>query len=137
MKNKLLISVLGLALCINVAGFANSTPESLRGAAAIDRNSKLAASISMTKDADENIISFHVNGINPSDAEILLSQSSQPLSTEFVLISGTTNDGTCSCYMIPTNVATSNIVETISKDLVNAGAITLHITKQTTGKSQG
>jgi hypothetical protein len=130
----ILACTLGLGLFLNAAGFANSTPESLRGASAIANNTKLASSISMTKDADENVISFHVNGINPSDAEILLTQRDAPLSTEFTLISGETSDGTCSCYMLPTNVATSHVVESISQNLVNSGAVSLQITKQTKGK---
>ena len=123
-----------LAICSSVAGFATPTPDSMRAAAAVQQNAKLASSISVTRDANGNIISFHVNGVNPKDVDILLEKDSLPLSSEFTVINGSTKEGGSCCYMLPSNVATANVVESISKDLVNAGSVTLKITKQQTGK---
>jgi hypothetical protein len=127
----LMFAVAGSATCFATA----ASPDAMRGADAIAHNTKLASSISLTKDASSNIISFHVNGVNPSDAEILLMRTPSLLSTEFTLINGTTKEGTSTSYMLPTNVATSLIIEQISKDLVNAGAISIAITKQKTGEA--
>jgi len=134
-KKILLSSVLMSVGCVVACYGTAASPDSMRGASAIQQNTKLASSISLTRDGSSNIVGFHVNGVSPSDAEILLMKSPSPLSTEFTLINGTTKEGTSCCYMLPTNVATSIIVEQISKDLVNAGAISVQITKQKTGQS--
>lgn len=133
---KILTGSLIFAFASSSACFATAaSPDAMRGASAIQQNTKLASSISLTKDASSNIIGFHVNGVNSSDAEILLMKSSSPLSTEYTLINGTTKEGTSCCFMLPSNVATSQIVEQISKDLVNSGAVTISITKQNSGQS--
>ena len=131
---KLITCSLTIAMFSSVAGFATPTPDAMRAASAVQLNSKLASSVSLTRDANANIISFHVNGVSPSDAEILLKKEPTPLSTEYTIISGVTKEGATCCYMLPSNVATAQVVESISKDLVNAGAISLQITKQLTGK---
>lgn len=130
----ILAGSLAIALCSTVAGFATSTPDAMRAASAIQLNSKLASSVILTKDPNSNIISFHVNGVSPTDAEILLKRDPSALSTEFTIISGETKEGSTCCYMLPTDVATAHVVENISKDLVNAGATNLKITKQSTGR---
>jgi hypothetical protein len=133
---KFVAGLLVVAISGNVIGFAaQATPDAMRGAAAIQHNTKLASSISLTKDASSNIISFHVNGINPADAEILLMKGTSPLSTEYTVIEGQTKEGTSCCYMLPTHVATSLVIEGISKDLVNAGSVSIQITKQSSGKA--
>ena len=121
-----------LAASSTVSLFA--TPEAMIAAAAIQTNARLASSVSLTKDADANIISFHVNGVLPSDAEILLKKDPSPLSTEFTVICGTDKKGTACSYMLPSHIATAYVIETISRDLVNSGATTLQISKQLTGK---
>lgn len=131
---KKLTGTLAIALFSSVAAFATPTPDAMRGAAAIQLNAQLASSVSLTKDANANIISFHVNGVNPTDAEILIKKDATPLSTEFTVINGITKEGGTCCYMLPSNVATAQVVEAISKELVNAGATSLQITKQLTGK---
>lgn len=131
---KLLVGTLAVAICSSVASFASITPDAMRGASAVQLNTKLAQSVTVTKDANDNIISFHVNGVSPSDTGILLTKDPSPLSTEFTIISGINKEGGISSYMLPTNIATPQIVEQISKDLVNAGAISISIVKQLTGK---
>lgn len=132
---KFFTGTLAIAIFSSIAGFADqSSPDAMRGASAIQHNTRLASSISLTRDANANIVGFHVNGINPADAEILLFKSPSPLSTEFTLINGVTKEGTSCCYMLPTNVATSLVVEGISKELVNAGAVNIQITKQNSGR---
>lgn len=131
---KILSLSLAIALC-NSLSLAAYVPDAMRGANAIHNNTMLNSSISLTTDPDGNIISFHVNGIDPKDAGILLSQDGAALSTEFTVVRGTCGDGTCCCYMMPSNVATPQVVQGISKELVNAGSINLSITKQETGKS--
>ena len=123
-----------LALCSSVSGFASPTPDAMRAASAVQINSRYSSSISLTKDQNGNIISFHVNGVSPEDAGILLAKDNSPLSTEFTIISGVTREGGVSAYMLPSNVATAHVIESISRDLVNAGAVTIQITKQLTGK---
>lgn len=129
---KLCVGTLVIAVCTSVSGFA--TPDAMRAANATQINSKLASSVTLTKDSDANIVSFHVNGVSPSDADILIRKDPSPLSTEFTIITGTTPEGCCSCYMLPTSIATAQVVEAVSKDLVNAGSTNLQITKQLTGK---
>lgn len=133
---KILRGSLVIAIFSSVAGFASPNPEAMRAASAVQNNTKLASSITLTKDSDLNIIGFHVNGVSPTDADILLKKDPAPLSTEFTIILGENREGGSSTYMLPTNVATAHVVESISKDLVNAGAITLQITKQNTGRPQ-
>lgn len=134
MSMKVLTGTLAIALCSTAAVFAAPTPDAMRAASAVQMNSKLASSVTLTKDADANIISFHVNGVSPADAEILLKKDPSPLSTEFTIISGVSKEGATSYYMLPSNVATAYVVEKISQDLVNAGATNLQITKHLTGK---
>lgn len=123
-----------LALVILNSATVLATPDSMRAASSTQLNTKLASSITLTKDADANIIGYHVNGVSPSDAEILLKKDPSPLSTEYTTILGVTSEGSTCCYMLPTHVATANIVEGISKDLVNAGSTNIQISKQLTGK---
>ena len=123
-----------LTLLSCAAGFASPTSDAMRSAAAVQTNTKYSSILSLTKDADLNIISFHVNGVNPTDAEILLTKDPSPLSTEFTVVSGVTKEGWTSFYMLPTNIATPHIIESISRDLVNAGAISVQIAKQLTGR---
>lgn len=127
-----LLGSAALAICTSISGFA--TPDAMRAATAVDLNTKWASSVNLTKDADANIISYHVNGVSPADAEILLKKDPAPLSTEFTIISGVNKEGTACTYMLPSNVATAFVVETISRDLVNSGATNLQISKQLTGK---
>lgn len=135
MKFKILIATLAIGMISNVSFAEQASPDAMRGASAVQNNTKLASSITLTRDPSSNIISFHVNGINPSDAEILLMKTPNALSTEYTVIDGQTREGTSCCYMLPSNVATSHVVEGISKDLVNAGAISIQITKQSSGKA--
>lgn len=123
-----------VALVTSAAIFAAPTPDAMRSVAATDFNSKLPASVTMTRDADNNIISFHVNGVNPQDADILLKRDPARLSTEYTVISGGCKEGGTCSFMLPSNVATPQIVEALSKELVNAGSVNLQITKQTTGR---
>lgn len=133
-NKKFFKGILTVAIIGSVAGFATPTPDSMRAALAVQLNSRLASSVTLTKDANSNIISFHVNGVSPSDAEILLTRDPSPLSTEFTTIVGVTKEGATCSYMLPTQVATANVVEQISKDLVNAGATNIQISKQLTGR---
>ncbi len=124
-----------LVLGSSVAGFATSAnPDAMRAASATQTNTKYASSVSLTKDADGNIVSYHVNGVSSADARILLTGISSPLSTEYTVVCGVTKDGGLSAYMLPTNVATARIIESISQDLVNAGAVNIQITKVLTGR---
>lgn len=123
-----------LATCSAAAAFSTSTTESMRAASAVQQNKQLASSLNLTKDADANIISFHVNGITSDDARILLNQDPAPLSSEYTVITGKNREGGSCCFMLPSTVATASVVESISKDLVNAGSINIDITKQKTGK---
>lgn len=131
--SKFLSRSLAVALCVTSFGFASQNPDAMRGANAVQVNSKLAQSLTLTKDAQNNTISLHVNGVNPKDAEILLKQEATPLSTEYTIITGQCREGTNCYYMIPTNVATPQVVEGISKELVNGGSIAIQITKTLTG----
>lgn len=131
---KFLAGTLALAICSSVAGYASTTPEAMRAATAVMLNTKLASSVSLTKDNDDNIISFHVNGVNPTDADILLKRDSAPLSTEYTVVSGVTKEGSTYWFMIPSNIATASVIETISKDLVNAGSMSLKISKHNNGR---
>jgi hypothetical protein len=123
-----------IAFCSSASIFAGPTPDAMRAASAVQINSKYSSSVSLTKDQNGNIISFHVNGVSPEDAGILLAKDNSPLSTEFTVISGITKEGGISAYMLPSSVATAHVIESISKDLVNAGAVTIQITKQMNGK---
>jgi len=134
MSKTIFTTTLAVALFNSVALFSTPTPDAMRAASAVQQNSQLASSINITKDADTNVISFHVNGVNPTDAEILLKQDSTPLSSEFTVVTGKNKDGGSCCYMLPTNVATAAVIESISKELVNSGSISINITKQKTGK---
>jgi hypothetical protein len=118
-----------------VTGFASPSPDAMRAASAVQINTKYSSSVSLTRDPDGNIVSFHANGVSPTDAGILLTKDSSPLSTEFTIISGTTKEGGISTYMLPSNVATARVIESISQDLVNYGAISVQITKQISGRS--
>lgn len=133
-SKKFLAGSLAVAMLSTVTMFASPTQESMRAAASVQQNARIASSVHLTKDADSNIISFHVNGVQPSDAEILIRKDSAPLSTEFTIIKGVNEEGGTSYFMLPTTVATSLVVETISKDLVNAGSTSIQISKQTNGK---
>lgn len=126
-----------LAICgsFAVAGFAAPTQDAMRAASAVQINAKYSSSLCLTKDADGNIISFHVNGVSPEDAGILLTRDISPLSTEYVIITGINKEGGASVYMLPTGVATAHVVESISQDLVNSGAISIQISKQQNGKA--
>jgi hypothetical protein len=129
--------LIGTFVCGSIAGFAEAspTPDAMRAAAAVQINTKYFSSITLTKDPEGNIISFHVNGVSPGDAKILLTKDSTPLSTEFTIVSGVTKEGGISIYMIPSSIATPLIVESISQDLVNAGAVSIQIQKQQTGRA--
>lgn len=124
-----------ITLCAGVSGLsAAHSADSMRGATAVQINTKYSSTVAMAKDHAGNIISFHVNGISPTDAGILLTHANSPLSTEFTVVSGVSKEGGIMAYMLPTNIATAHVIENISKDLVNAGSISVHITKQLTGK---
>lgn len=130
-KKPFLIAIATLAAATT---FGASTPDAMRAASAVQQNSQLAASLNITKDANANTISFHVNGIHAEDADILLKQSPAPLSSEYTSITGINTDGSSCCFMLPSQIATAYVVESISKDLVNAGATGILINKQKTGK---
>lgn len=134
MSKKIFTLAVVLATCSATAAFSTSTPDAMRAASAVQINSQLANSLNLTKDANDNIISFHVNGINPDDASTLLTQSSSPLSSEYTVITGKNRDGSSCCFMLPSPVATASVVESISRDLVNAGSTNIDISKQRTGK---
>lgn len=134
MFKKIFTVAMILATCGASAAFSASTQDAMRAASAVQQNSKLATSLNLTKDADANIISFHVNGIVPEDVEILLRQDPSPLSSQYTVITGRNNDGSSCCFMLPSNVATAAVVESISSDLVNAGSTNIEITKQKTGR---
>jgi hypothetical protein len=134
MAKKMFTLAMVLATCSATSAFSTPTPDAMRAASAVQRNSQLATSLNLTKDANANIVSFHVNGINPDDATTLLTQSPNPLSSEYTVITGKNRDGSSCCFMLPTSIATPSVVESISKDLVNAGAAIIDITKQRTGK---
>lgn len=134
MSKKIFISTMAIAICSAAAVFGTPTPDAMRAASAVQQNSQLASSVNLTKDASENIISFHVNGVNPTDAEILLRQDATPLSSEYTVITGKNKDGSSCCFMLPTPVATAAVVESISKDLVNTGSTSIDISKQKTGR---
>lgn len=134
MSKKLFILVIAFATCNATAAFSTPTPDAMRAASAVQQNSQLSSSLNLTRDADDNIISFHVNGVNAEDAEILLNQDSSPLSSEYTVITGKNRDGGSCSFMLPSQVATALVVESISKDLVNAGSTNIDITKQKTGK---
>lgn len=134
MSKKIFTVAMILATCGASAAFCASTQDAMRAASAVQQNSKLASSINLTKDADANIISFHVNGIPPEDVDILLKQEPSPLSSQYTVITGRNNDGSSCCFMLPTTVATAAVVESISSDLVNSGSTNIEITKQKTGR---
>lgn len=134
MSKKLFTLSMAIAICSTNAVFSTPTPEAMRAASAVQQNSKLASSVNLTRDADANIISFHVNGVDPADAEILIKQDAAPLSSEYTVITGKNKDGSSCCFMLPTPVATASVVESISKDLVNSGSTNIDISKQKTGK---
>lgn len=125
-----------LATCSVTAAFSTPTPDAMRAANAVQQNSKLSSSLNVTKDANGKIVSYHVNGVNPDDADILLKQDTNPLSSEYTIITGKCSDGSSCCYMLPSPVATGAVVESISKDLVNAGSTNIDITKQKTGRAK-
>ena len=128
--------IAAVAVCSSATGFANQTPDAMRAAQAVQINTKYSSTIAMTKDANGNIVSFHVNGVGPSDAGILLTKEAAPLSTEYTVVSGINKEGGISAYMLPTNIATAHVVESISRDLVNAGALNIQISKQFSGRPQ-
>lgn len=130
-----LVGSLALAICTFASGSATPTSDAMRAAAAVQTGAKYSSCVTLTKDADGNIISFHVNGICPEDVGILLKKDNSPLTSEYTIVQGTTKEGTISTYMFPTNIATAQVVEAISKDLVNAGSISIQITKQANGKT--
>ncbi len=123
-----------LAMFSTAAGFASSTPDAMRAASAVQLNTKYASSITLSQDANANIISFHVNGVGAGDANILLTKNPSPLTTEYTIITGEAKEGGLTTYMLPSNIATAQVIESISKDLVNSGAINVQITKQLTGR---
>ena len=124
-----------LALCSSATSFASPSPDAMRAAQAVAVNTRYSSTISLTRDAAGNIVSFHVNGVNPADAGILLTKDAQPLSQEYTIVSGVTKEGGISAYMLPTSVATAHVVESISRDLVNAGAVNIQISRQLNGRS--
>lgn len=123
-----------IAVFSAVSGFASPTPDAMRAASAVQINTKYSSSVSLTRDQNGNIVSFHVNGVTPEDAGILLTKDPSPLTTEFTIVSGVTREGGVSAYMLPSNVATAHVIESISRDLVNYGAVSIQITKQLNGK---
>lgn len=135
MSKTIFTLAIALATCSTTAVYSTPTPDAMRAASAVQQNNRLASSLNITKDADANIISFHVNGVKTDDAEILLKQDPAPLSSEFTIITGKNTDGSSCCFMLPSHVATASVVESISKDLVNAGSTNIDITKQKTGKN--
>lgn len=135
MLNEILKVSIALALTSSVAVFATPTPDAMRAASAVQQNSLLSTSINVTRDPDTNVVSFHVNGVNPTDAEILLKREASPLSSEYTVVTGKNRDGSTCCYMMPSNVATAQVIESVSKDLVNAGNTQIEITQQKTGRN--
>lgn len=134
MSKKMFTLLMAIATCSSSAVYSTPTPDAMRAATAVQQNSQLASSVSLTRDSNANVISFHVNGVNAADAEILLKQDPNPLSSEYTVITGKNRDGSSCCFMLPSQVATAGVVESISKDLVNAGSTNIDITKQKTGK---
>lgn len=134
MSKKIFTLAIALA-AISATAFSTSTPDAMRAASAVQQNSQLSSSLNVTKDADSNVISFHVNGVKATDAQILLKQEPTPLSSEYTVITGKNRDGSSCCFMLPTSVATAGVVESISKDLVNSGSTSIDISKQKTGKN--
>lgn len=132
LKNVLFIGT--IMISSSVFGFASQTPDAMRAAGAVQTNTKYSSSLSLTKDNNGNIISFHVNGIGAQDAGILLTKDTAPLSAEYTIITGVTKEGGVSSYMLPSSIATGHVVESISRDLVNAGAINIQISKQLNGR---
>ena len=124
--------VLAIVLCSGSV-YASSSPDSMRAATAVEKNTKYATCLTLTKDLNGNIISFHVNGVAPDDARILINKDAAPLTTEYTIIEGQTKEGGISTYMLPSNIATARVIESISQDLVNAGAVSIQITKQING----
>jgi len=136
-ENLQIKNILTSALVISsfATGFASSnSPDSMRAATAVQINTKYASCVSLSRDADGNIVSFHVNGVAPTDAGILLTKASAPLSTEYTIVSGVTKEGGISSFMLPSNVATARVIEAMSQDLVNAGAVSIQINRVLTGK---
>lgn len=129
---KLCLGAIVFCSFVSVSGFA---VDAMRAATAVQTNTKYSPCLTLTRDQDRNIIGFHVNGINPEDAGILLTNDSAPLSTEFTIISGITPEGGLSAYMLPSNAATAHVVESLSRDLVNAGAVNIQIIRQSNGKA--
>ncbi len=127
--------IIAIAVFASVSGFAAPTPDAMRAASAVQTNTKYSSCISLTRDASGNIVSFHVNGVCPEDVGTLLKKDTTPLTGEFTIISGINKDGAVSSYMLPSSIATAQVVESISRDLVNAGSVNIQITKQTNGKT--
>lgn len=127
------VIIASLAICSSVSIFASSNPDAMRAVSAADKNSKYSSCIALTRDANQNIVGFHVNGVTPSDARILITKDPAPLSTEFTLVSGQTSEGGITSYMLPSSIATAQVIEAISQDLVNGGAVSIQITKQLNG----
>lgn len=125
--NKILIAT--LTVCSSVA-FAAPTNDAMRAAADAQVNAKYSSCLSLTKDEYDNVIGVHVNGLKPEDVNIFLTKSTNPLSTEFVTVTGLTKEGGASSYMLPANIATAQVIESISRDLVNSGVVSIQITKQ-------
>ena len=124
-----------LVMGSSIAGYATSNnADAMRAASAVQINTKYANCVTLTRDIDGNIVSFHVNGVTPTDAGILLMKAASPLSTEFTIVSGVTREGGISSFMLPSNIATARVVEAMSQDLVNAGAVSIQINRVLTGK---
>lgn len=123
-----------LAICGSATAFAAPTADAMRAASAVQTNVKYSFSISLTRDADGNIVSFHVNGVNPDDASILLKREPSPLSSEYTIVTGINREGGTATFMLPSNIATAHVISSISQDLVNAGAVNIQITRQQSGK---
>jgi hypothetical protein len=132
---KLAAILLGTALCYNHENWAASTSIALRAVSAIQMNNKLANSICLIKDEHDNTVCYYVNGASPQDAEVLLMNKPRPLSTEFTIITGVTREGTSCSYMLPSKIASKYLMELISLDLLNGGAVNIQIATQSSGQS--
>jgi len=134
--NGIILTFISLALCCNHEMSAVESKNAVRAISAVQLNSKLNSSISVTKDENGNLVSYFANGISPKDAEALLLKNAIPLSSEFTIITGTTKEGASCCYMLPSQLASQYVTEIISMDLLNGGATNIQITTQSTGKSK-
>lgn len=133
MKDKIAVALVITACCFSKC-FGSPSQQATRVISADQLNAKLAKCISLIKDEKEHIVSYYVNGITPSDAEILIQKSPSSLSSEFTIFSGVSQDGSCTYFMMPSAVVNDYVKEIISLDLLNHGAVDIKITSQTTGQ---